>query len=329
MSKKKECYYADYLNLDKVLAGIHAARFQVHDEHLFIIVHQSHELWFKQLLFEFHSVIELLATNQAVFELPKINARLGRCQKIIAMLINQFEILETMTPMSFLAFRDKIIPASGFQSLQFRLIEQALGVDIAYAQVCPHYRLNDADFEKLKKAQHQITLRDILIQQLANLPFSKLDLPNFWHAYQQQVLAGFSFEKEIIEKNSTLSLHEQNSQFEQINQNLKHFERWFDDTTNTQSNARFVSLYIFLHHETEKFSPWYQLLKSVMDIDEAICLWRYHHYMMVQRMIGHKIGTGGSSGQSYLKKHLEDHRAFIFLFDIINFLLPRQLIPET
>lgn len=66
-----------------------------------------------------------------------------------------------------------------------------------------------------------------------------------------------------------------------------------------------------------------------MDIDEQMCLWRFHHYMMVQRMIGHKIGTGGSSGQTYLKNHLESHRAFVLLLNLINFLLPPQQIAKV
>lgn len=326
---KKECYYADYLNLENVLKHINTCQLNAHDEHLFIITHQNHELWFKQLIFELQSVLDMMQANEGELALAKIIIRLNRCQKIFDTLIRQIDILETMSPMAFLAFRDKIIPASGFQSLQFRLLEHVLGVDAVSAQGCPHYRLNEQDFAVLEKAHLTITIRECLIHILANLPYAKQDLPAFWEAYAKEILLTHQYERKIIQGNECLNQVERHVQLQQIDNNFACFKSWYDGAETISSRAEFVSLYIFLHHENDRFNSWYQLLKNLMDIDEQMCLWRFHHYMMVQRMIGHKIGTGGSSGQTYLKNHLESHRAFVFLLNLINFLLPPQQIPKV
>ena len=326
---KKECYYADYLNLENVLKHINTCQLNAHDEHLFIIMHQNHELWFKQLIFELQSVLDMMQANQGELALAKIIIRLNRCQKIFDTLIRQIDILETMSPMAFLTFRDKIIPASGFQSLQFRLLEHVLGVDAVAAQGCPHYRLNEKDFAVLEKAHLSTTIRESLIHILANLPYTKQDLPAFWAAYAKEILLTHEYERKIVQTNEYLNQAEKHVQLQQMDNNFECFKSWYDGAETTSSRAEFVSLYIFLHHENDRFNSWYQLLKNLMDIDEQMCLWRFHHYMMVQRMIGHKIGTGGSSGQTYLKNHLESHRAFVFLLNLINFLLPPQQIPKV
>jgi len=126
--------YADYLQLDKLLnaqtmLSSKTSRIS-YDEHLFIITHQAYELWFKQILFEMDIVRNLLAvhiwTNEpAMFNILK---RLGRIASIIKLLLEHFEVLETMSPYDFAEFRDLLKPASGFQSLQFRMIEHKFGL---------------------------------------------------------------------------------------------------------------------------------------------------------------------------------------------------------
>ena len=136
MSKEKPHppqYYQDYLGLEKILKsqnliseeyGKHA-----HDEMLFIIIHQIYELWFKQILFELDSVLEIFSKEDIQeSNIGTAVSRLDRVIEIQKILIDQIHVLETMTPMDFLDFRDFLIPASGFQSVQFRLIENKLGV---------------------------------------------------------------------------------------------------------------------------------------------------------------------------------------------------------
>ncbi|CAN8012517.1 unnamed protein product [Ixodes pacificus] len=107
----------------------HHGKEQVHDEHLFIITHQAYELWFKQILFELDSIRPLLHTKEVnESNMFQITSRMNRVVLILKLLQEQVEILETMTPLDFMEFRGYLAPASGFQSLQFRLIENKLGV---------------------------------------------------------------------------------------------------------------------------------------------------------------------------------------------------------
>lgn len=126
-------YYADYLRLEQLLSAQQprSAEFgkPAHDEMLFIIVHQAFELWFKQILHELESVCEMFESDFVDEKnLGVAVARLLRITEIQKVMIDQFRILETMTPLDFLEFRDFLSPASGFQSVQFRLIENRLGL---------------------------------------------------------------------------------------------------------------------------------------------------------------------------------------------------------
>ena len=133
MSGKKETYYSNYLQLNKILSAqelkSEVLDEAVHDEMLFIISHQAYELWFKQIIFDIDSIVDLFR-NAYIDEknLSIIVNRLSRISKILELLINQIKILESMTPMDFLEFRHLLSPASGFQSLQFRIIENKLGL---------------------------------------------------------------------------------------------------------------------------------------------------------------------------------------------------------
>ncbi|KAK6620346.1 hypothetical protein RUM44_006747 [Polyplax serrata] len=133
--------YGEYLQLDKILKAqklmSEQYRTTVHDEHLFIITHQAYELWFKQILWEVDSVRNLFGFSERVNESKtlEILKRLNRIVLILKLLVDQVMILETMTPLDFMEFRDFLAPASGFQSLQFRLLENKLGVKLVSRQV--------------------------------------------------------------------------------------------------------------------------------------------------------------------------------------------------
>src|SRR5437763_14498884 len=131
-TRKDDFYYADYLKLHALLAAQQpeSARHgrPAHDEMLFIVVHQTYELWFKQMLHEFDRIQADFGGEVVEDEyLGRIVHGLERISEILKLLIQQLEVLETMTPLDFLDFRDFLIPASGFQSAQFRLIEIRLG----------------------------------------------------------------------------------------------------------------------------------------------------------------------------------------------------------
>eukprot|EP01084_Bolivina_argentea_P188050 323794_1 len=130
-----DCYYHDYLQLDKILGATkpRSAEFlsePSHDEYLFITIHQVYELWFQQVLLELDTCITCLGSDILDDrQMLKLVSRFQRVNKILKLLVEQFVILETMTPMNFLDFRKYLMPASGFQSVQFRLLDNRLGLD--------------------------------------------------------------------------------------------------------------------------------------------------------------------------------------------------------
>ena len=128
---KEPVYYWSYLHLDELLSAQEPLSDPAaHDELLFIVVHQAFELWFKQILFELDAVLDVMGQEVvAEKDMGEVVARLARITKVQRLLTDQIEVLETMTPLDFLEFRDVLIPASGFQSVQFRLIENKLGLD--------------------------------------------------------------------------------------------------------------------------------------------------------------------------------------------------------
>ncbi len=131
----KEVYYSDYLQLDTILNAQHPesvkAGIKADDEMLFIIIHQTYELWFKQILFEVDIVKNIFSQQGISDNSPDLQIsvhRLKRVGTILSVLIHQIDILETMTPLDFLDFRNLLRPASGFQSIQFKILEAALGL---------------------------------------------------------------------------------------------------------------------------------------------------------------------------------------------------------
>src|SRR6476620_3930480 len=136
MGEEKSMYYNDYLQLGKILDAQHPESFKpgnepAHDEMLFIIIHQAYELWFKQILYEMDFIMQVFTKDKIddnSEDLNLVRHRLNRIIKILELLTQQITLLDTMTPLDFFEFRNLLIPASGFQSVQFRLIEARLGL---------------------------------------------------------------------------------------------------------------------------------------------------------------------------------------------------------
>src|SRR6187549_647809 len=157
LAMDKSMYYNDYLELDKVLDAQHPESFRegnhaAHDEMLFIVIHQAYELWFKQILFELDYAMKVFAQekiNDNSEDLNLVRHRLHRVISIMQLLNQQVNILDTMTPLDFLEFRNLLTPSSGFQSMQFRLIEARLGLQIDKKHQKDYYkRTNEGGFTK-------------------------------------------------------------------------------------------------------------------------------------------------------------------------------------
>src|SRR5215212_1050238 len=162
MPDPKKVHYSDYLQLEKILQSQfpESDRLQTpaHDEMLFIVIHQAYELWFKQLLHEAGSIIEIMkkpALNDNSPELQTVVHRLSRMVTIVRVLVHQIDIMETMTPMDFLDFRDMLRPASGFQSVQFKLLEAKLGLKYEHRHGQEYYtsQLRTAEVDTVKKGE--------------------------------------------------------------------------------------------------------------------------------------------------------------------------------
>ena len=223
-----------------------------HDELLFIVIHQTYELWFKVLLHEFARASERLraaASHDAL-------ATLGRIRTIFKTLVSQVDILETMTPLQFGTFRDRLDAASGFQSAQFRELEIVLGR--RDRTMLANFAADSAEHARLDAA---LARPCVWIDTLAFLAARG-------HAVPQSVLRADPSEPYAPS----------DSQRDEVQGALLHAYR--DD-----AEAALV-------------------LERLVDIDEGLQEWRYRHVKMVERTIGRKSGTGGSSGAEYLASTL-------------------------
>src|SRR5512143_1445724 len=207
-------YYSDYLQLSKLLSSqsLKSDEYSrhAHDEMLFIIVHQVYELWFKQIIHELDSVIKMFLED--VIDEKNIGvavSRIKRITEIQKILIDQLRVLETMTPLDFLDFRDFLFPASGFQSFQFRLIENKLGLKSEN-----RIQYNNADYFNTLSLEHRklilesmenISLFELVQKWLERTPFLNFEDFSFWEMYKSTVDHMLDKERQVIIENLTFS----------------------------------------------------------------------------------------------------------------------------
>ena len=238
--------YGSYLEVDRLLE-LQKPRSEgpEHDEILFIVIHQVYELWFKELLHEFDRVMLLLRTDQGA----KAQHTLKRILTILKVLVAQVDILETMTPLEFLTFRNRLAAASGFQSDQFRQIEFVLG-NKSRASI-ERFAAGTRARAALEKRWPEPTLWDAFL------------------AYLQR--EGYGIPAAQLAR---------------------------DTTAPVEPSPEIQQVLIDVYRKDPKNS---ELCERLVDLDEGIQEWRYRHVKMVERTIGFKPGTGGSSGAQYLR----------------------------
>jgi tryptophan 2,3-dioxygenase len=244
-SPRPAATYATYLRIDELLSLQHP-RSDEHDEMLFIIIHQVYELWFKELLHEFDHVMRLLEQDES----HRAQHTLKRILTILKVMVAQLDILETMTPLEFLSFRERLDAASGFQSDQFRQVEFVLGVKSE--QAVQRFSENGRARGALERRYREPTLWDAFLHYLAR---ERYDVPS---AFLQR-----------------------------------------DATAPPQRSPEIQAILIELYRHDVKNA---ELCERLVDLDEGIQEWRYRHAKMVERTIGAKHGTGGSSGAAYLRE---------------------------
>lgn len=258
--------YGDYLQVPQLIALQHPQSSPPHhDELLFIITHQTYELWFKQLLHELDEIIanfQRAAVNPGsrdeVYEAARL---LRRCTEIARVLVQQFTILETMLPSHFLAFRDKLKPASGFQSEQFRELEFLCG--LKEEKLLQMHEATPEMYAALERRLREPSLRDAFFAALTAL--GTIPQPD-------------------------------------------------ESTTNEARSRARASGIVMLYRDERGHRDWIDVCERLTEFDELLVSWRLRHIQMVERVIGARMGTGGSSGASYLRGTL-DKRFFPELWE--------------
>ena len=243
--------YGDYLQLDQLLSAQQPLS-PVHDEMLFIVQHQTSELWMKLMLHELHAAMQALQTGEASVAF-KMMARVSR---IMAQLVSAWDVLATMTPPEYSALRPYLANSSGFQSAQYRCIEFALGNKNA-TMLKPHAHKPEL-LAMVQQAFEAPSLYDIAIGLLA-----KAGLP--------------------------------------IDQ--QHLQR--DWTQSHASSANVQAAWKVVYQNPQQHWELYQLGEKLTDIEDTFRLWRFRHLNTVERVIGMRRGTGGTSGTGYLKAMLD------------------------
>ncbi|MCI0552746.1 MAG: tryptophan 2,3-dioxygenase, partial [Anaerolineae bacterium] len=315
----QDLYYSDYIELDKILNSQHPRSFESmedgNDEMLFIIIHQAYELWFKQIIFELDLARNIFIKgdiNDNSADMSNVVHKLKRIGKILELINQQVGVLETMTALDFLEFRNVLLPASGFQSKQFRLIEAKLGLKMEQRYKTEYYKhtrrgsLSESDLREVNQAESESTLKELIIQWLERMPY--LD-ERYWKEYQQ------------VTESDSMDRHKfwvdyrnayQTSLSKSEAGRLKEFDKVFfeEGRGDISPSAMRAALFITIYRDLPIFQFPFELLNTLSEIDELLSNWRYRHFMMVRRMIGIRIGTGGTSGAGYLEGTLSQHYAF-------------------
>lgn len=340
-------YYGDYLGLDELLATQRPESTRhgetVHDEMLFIIVHQSYELWFKQIIWELDSISAIFSQDTVdEQDMGTVVSRLGRINKIQGLLVEMVAVLETMTPLDFLDFRDHLFPASGFQSAQFRIVENKLGMlrqdRLLLSGEEYTTRFDAEDRALVETSESDTSLFDLVERWLERTPFLDHEDFHFWEAYREAVRARIQADRAVVESNPTLTEEERATQLSDFDNVFDQYAALFepDKHAHEQAAGRLrmsqrafqAAVFITLYRDQPALQGPHRLLEVLMDVDEGFTTWRYRHAQMVLRMIGSRIGTGGSAGARYLTRSAERSRVFGDLLNLSNFLVSRLDRPE-
>ena len=341
---EKKMYYSDYLELNKLLDAQHPESFKLgtpaHDEMLFIIVHQAYELWFKQVLFELKFVCNVFKKEKIddnSEDLNLVRHRLHRIVRILELLNQQVGLMDTMTPLDFLEFRNLLTPSSGFQSLQFRLVEAKLGLTIDERHQKEYYkRTNEGgftsdDFQKINQTEAGESLIQLVNGWLKRMPFFENE---FWKDHQSSPADMHPFWKEYrnIYKNGLSEREASNINYFDLiffqDKNTLTEEQVTGSKTTLSAKAMRAALFIMLYRDFPVFQTSYRILDNLVEIDHQMAGWRHKHLVMVRRMIGMRTGTGGTSGSGYLEGALVKHNIFRDIESLSTFLIERKKLPK-
>ena len=330
---KKEVYYKDYLQLDKILGAQELesdkAGVDAHDEMLFIVIHQAYELWFKQVLYELDSITGLLSSptiNDNDQTLQVVVHRSRRIIEILRLLVDQINVMETMSSLDFLDFRDLLRPASGFQSIQWKELEAKLGLHYENRHGKQYYvsQLRPEDVDTVRDIEKKTNLLDLLNVWLERMPYFENE--EIWGPLAENKPEDHPFWNEYRAKYTGGLLDIEKSNADLLDKTL--FGNDEDPKRRLSAKACRSALFIYLYKGFPLLHLPYELMVSLLEIDELMASWRMRHVNMVLRMIGSRVGTGKSSGHGYLKGAMDKHYIFRELAELNGLLMPRRDLPE-
>ena len=345
--KNKKTTYSQYLKLDKILDAqaplSNKLEKPIHDETLFIIIHQIYELWFKQIIHELESIVTFFS-EESITE-KKINialVRLDRIHNIQKIANDQIQILNSMTPMDFLEFRDLLNPASGFQSAQFRIIENILGLKrdnrLKFSKKDYKDFLSKPERVLVEKYEDTHSIFTLVERWLERTPFLKSKEFDFWESYKEAIGLMLEGDMDIIKNNPDIDKKTREDQISNYENIYRNYKMLFDDkeynkllknkSKRLSQRASLAALFIMLYRDEPILQSPFKLLTKLIDIDQSLNNWRYNHVLLAQRMIGTKIGSGGSSGAKYLVRTLEKHSIFDDYANLSTYLIPKSSLPK-
>lgn len=248
---KDDMSYGDYLNLDKILSA-QELRSNVHDEMLFITIHQASELWLKLAGFELNEAI----TNVQQGNFGHAFKVISRVKQIFNQLTQSWNILSTLTPVDYLKFRDSLGHSSGFQSYGYRKLEFLLGNK--NKSLIEVHKSNPTVHGELEEILNKRSLYDEVIKVLSD--------------------KGLAIDDVVLNRDYSLPY---------------------------ESSDSVLQAWLTIYRNADEYFELYELAEKLIDIEDSFQQWRFKHMYTVQRIIGNKMGTGGSSGVSFLKKALD------------------------
>ncbi|MFT7518433.1 MAG: tryptophan 2,3-dioxygenase [Kiritimatiellia bacterium] len=342
--------YWDYLNINTLLSlqdGLDGGKPLHADETHFIVVHQIHELWFKLCIGEVRLARDKFESHVvAENTIPFVVHHMRRVIEILNVSQQHWSVVETLTPLDFLDFRDKLTPASGFQSYQIRVLEILLGLDESMREtegtVNPfdHIRKLTENspggavaWEHIEKARSERTLRACIHDWLYRTPIQGSSpgdpgddevVKEFIESYLQ---SGRDRNTQRLERLIEVSAGEPaklKARFTATETSTSEFL-----TTDDPRLRRIRAAVLFIESYRElPLLAWPRLLiDTVMELEQQFVMFRARHARMVERMIGRRVGTGGSSGVDYLDKTTQ-YRVFPELWAVRTCLQPRDALPE-
>lgn len=245
---EKEMSYGDYLHLDSILSSQRRLSGH-HDEMLFIIIHQTSELWMKLILHELTAATEHITEGR----LEPSFKMLSRISRIQQQLVQSWSVLSTLTPSDYMEFRDKLGNSSGFQSFQNRMIECAMGQK--NKRILAVFRHQPDLYESMMAGLNEPSIYDAAIGALA--------------------ARGFSIDESVLKRD------------------------WSEPYVENESVEK---AWLAVYRDVHQYWDLYELAEKLVDIGSQQQFWRFNHMSTVERIIGQRMGTGGSTGVNYLKK---------------------------